>query len=133
MRRLPHRDREPADRHDRTRRRGQGAADQAVTVTGDGFQPGATVKVSGSGVQVNTTTWISANTIALDLTVTASASVGARNVTVTNPDTGLATCTGCFTVNPKPGVTGVSPSALRAAPPTRPSRSPAPGSLRARR
>ena len=48
--------------------RGQGTAQQ-VTVTGDGFQDGATAKFSGTGVTVGAVTWNSDTSITLTVTV----------------------------------------------------------------
>src|SRR5262249_17510383 len=90
--------------------RGQGTAVQ-MTVSGDGFQDGATAKFSGTGITVGAGAWNSDTSLTLTVTVAAGATVGSRNLTITNPDTGSATCTACFGVNVKPTLTSVTPSA----------------------
>ena len=91
---------------------GQGATDQDLTLTGTGFQDGATVSFSGTGITVNDVTFVNATTLTANVTIAGNAATGARNVTVTNPDAGTpATCTGCFTVNTGPTVTDVTPGA----------------------
>jgi quinohemoprotein amine dehydrogenase alpha subunit-like protein len=88
----------------------RGAVTQSVTVHGADFQPGATVRFSGAGVTVGTATVLDAATIVVPVSVTASSALGARDIVVTNPDTGTATCNGCFTVNPKPTIGTLSPN-----------------------
>jgi hypothetical protein len=91
---------------------GQGATDVDLTVTGTGFQDGATVEFSGTGITVNDVTFVSPTTLTVNVTVSSTATTGARTVSVTNPDEGTpATCVACFTVNTGPTVTDVSPSA----------------------
>lgn len=78
-----------------------------VTITGTGFQSGATASF-GAGITVNSTTYNSATSLTANITVTAT--TGARNVTVTNLDTGSGTGTGVFTVNAAPTVTSTTPN-----------------------
>jgi hypothetical protein len=64
----------------------------AVTISGTGFAPLATVTIGGSaatGVAVVSATQITATTPAH--------AAGASNVVVTNPDTQSGTCAGCYT------------------------------------
>ena len=89
-----------------------GAAHQALTVTGTGFQAGATVSL-GAGITVHSATRVDATHLTLDVSVAANAALGARTATVTNPDAGIATKTAAFTVNPLPTATAVSPNSVR--------------------
>ena len=86
----------------------------AVTITGTGFQAGATVSVGGTaatGVTVVNSTSITATT--------PTHAAGAVNVIVTNSDTQSGTLTQGFTYttasNPAPMLTGISPSSGTAA------------------
>jgi hypothetical protein len=63
---------------------------QTVTVTGTGFQAGASMAIS-NWVNVSNVTVVDANTIQATVTVPATTATGSRNVTVTNPDGGKAT------------------------------------------
>lgn len=83
-----------------------------VTITGDGFGPGATVAVSGTGVTASAVTVVSSTSITATLTMAIGATLGARNVTVTNANGGAVTSTGVFTVLiTVPTLTSVTPSA----------------------
>ncbi len=88
----------------------RGAVAQSVTIHGSGFQAGATVRFSGAGVTVGTATVLDEATITVPVSVTASSALGARDIVVTNPDTGTATCSGCFTVNARPTIGTLSPN-----------------------
>jgi hypothetical protein len=92
--------------------RGQGATNQNVVINGTGFVNGAALdsSFSGTGITVNSTTYNSATSVTANITIAAGASTSARDVTVTNGDTGVATGTGKFTVNPKPTITSVNPA-----------------------
>jgi len=84
---------------------GASAGGSAVTVSGTGFQSGATVSFGGSALTVAT---ISATSITG--TTTAHA-VGAVTVTVTNPEAQSGTCSACFTyLGPAPTVSSVTPN-----------------------
>jgi len=77
-----------------------------VTLTGTGFQTGATVTFGGSaatGVTVVSATSITA--------VTPAHTAAAANVVVTNPDTQTGTCAGCYTYEPAPAPTSITPNA----------------------
>ena len=81
------------------------AGTNTVTITGTGFQTGATV-LFGTASATNVTV-VSATTI----TVTAPANpAGAVNVKVTNPDTQFGTLTNGYLYAPAPTVTSVNPS-----------------------
>ena len=90
--------------------RGEGATAQNLTVTGTGFQSGATTTFSGTGITVNSTTFVNATTLTVNVTIGGSATVGTSTITVTNPDAGSATSGSIFTVNAAPTVTAVSPT-----------------------
>jgi len=72
-----------------------------VTVSGTGFQTGATVSF-GAGVTVNSVTVNSNTQISTNITVSSSATPGMRNVTVTNLDNQSATKTNGFEVRALP-------------------------------
>ena len=90
--------------------RGEGATAQNLTVTGTGFQSGATTTFSGTGITVNSTTFVNATTLTVNVTIAGGATVGTSTITVTNPDAGSATSGSIFTVNAAPTVTAVSPT-----------------------
>ncbi|HWG08805.1 MAG TPA: IPT/TIG domain-containing protein [Solirubrobacteraceae bacterium] len=83
---------------------------QNVLVKGANFVNGATVSFSGSGITINSTTFESAGQLKLNVTIASGASTGGRTVTVTNPDAGVGSLAGGFTVNGAPTVTSTSPS-----------------------
>ncbi len=87
---------------------GQGAKLREVTITGNNFQPGAKVKITAGTVY--STSYIDSHTIEVLLTVASTKATGAYNVTVTNPDGGIGSCVGCFTVVAGPTVTSMTPS-----------------------
>ena len=89
-----------------------GASHVAVTVSGAGFQPGATVAF-GAGVTVHSVTVNSASTIVTDISVDPAATLGTRPTTVTNPDGGTATKATGFAVSAPPTVTSLTPTRLR--------------------
>ena len=90
--------------------RGEGATAQNLTVTGTGFQSGATTTFSGTGITVNSTTFVNATTLTVNISISSGALVGTRAITVTNPDAGNGTSGSIFTVNGAPTVTAVSPT-----------------------
>ena len=92
--------------------RGQGATSQSITVSGTDFVEGAIVSFSGTGITVNSTTFVDSEELTANITISPTATTGARDVIVTNPDAGTDACTGCFTVNTGPTVTGTDPSSL---------------------
>jgi len=89
---------------------GQGAH-PTVTITGTGFQSGATVAASGTGVTFSSVSVTDSQHLTASMTVGTAAATGTRNITVTT-STGSGSCTGCLTVNPKPTVTSMAPSAI---------------------
>lgn len=89
--------------------RAVGLANQTINVTGTGFVDGAVATFSGTKVSVNSTTFNSSTSLTLNVSIAADAATGPRDLTVTNPDTGAATCSGCFTVNALPTLSAVSP------------------------
>ena len=88
--------------------RGQGAANQVITITGTLIQSGATVAFSGTGITINSTTVTAPSQITLNVSIAAGATVGNRNVTITNPDAGTRTMNGAFTVVAAPIPTAVT-------------------------
>ena len=88
--------------------RGQGAANQTITINGSGFLSGASASF-GSGVTVNSTTFKSATQLTASITVASSGEAGSRTVTITNPDGGVGSRAAAFTVNAGPVVESVSP------------------------
>jgi len=92
---------------------GQGAQDRDVTITGEGFAPGAIAQFGDpltSPITTNFTQFVDGNTLHANVSVTPGAAVGAYDVTVTDPGFGQGVCTGCFSVNAGPTVTSTSPS-----------------------
>jgi hypothetical protein len=90
--------------------RGQGAANQNITITGANFVAGAQASFSGTGIIVNSTTFVNATTLTANLAIASGAPTGARNVTVVNPDGGSGTAAGAFTVAAGPTVTSIAPN-----------------------
>src|SRR5206468_2324157 len=90
----------------------QGATSQNVTISGTGFQCGATVSFADAGMTVNWTTFVSSSQLTANITIAPSAAPGARDVTVTNADAGSGTGTAVFSVTTGPAVTSASPNAL---------------------
>jgi hypothetical protein len=89
-----------------------GATD-LVTISGTGFEPGATFTVSIPTWKVNVTGVTSTATmISGRVNLSSSAPVGPFNVIVTNPDGGKVTCTSCFTTIPAPTFVGMSSSSV---------------------
>ncbi|MCI0343271.1 MAG: IPT/TIG domain-containing protein [Planctomycetales bacterium] len=84
---------------------GPTAGGTAITITGTGFQTGATVTVGGAAA--TSVTVLSAATITA---VTPAGTAGPASVTVTNPDTQTGTLTGGFTYTGGPTLSSVSPS-----------------------
>lgn len=76
-----------------------------VTITGTGFQNGATVSFGGTAAAS-----VTFNNAA-QLTVTTPArTAGLSNVTVTNPDTGTVTATNAYTFDPLPAISTLTPN-----------------------
>jgi hypothetical protein len=70
-----------------------------VTITGQNFQPGATVSF-GSGVAINEVVFVNAETLVVDISIDGRAEIGSRDVRVTNPDGGSFSASGFFEVQP---------------------------------
>lgn len=68
-----------------------------VTLSGSGFQPGATVNF-GALITINSVTVVSESEIISSISVVHKAVIGPRDVTVINPDGQSATLVGGFTV-----------------------------------
>jgi sulfopyruvate decarboxylase TPP-binding subunit len=92
--------------------RGQGAADQDITINGSGFVDGDALDASfGNGITVNGVTFVSAGELTVNISVDPAATTGTRNIAITNGDAGVGTCSNCFTVNSGPAPTGATPPA----------------------
>ena len=93
---------------------GQGVNNFDVTLLGTGFLPTDTVTFSPStGITINSTTFVDTGHITVNVSISPTATTGLHDVITTDNLPGGATdhCM-CFTVNPAPVVTSVSPSAL---------------------
>lgn len=91
----------------------QGASDQTVTITGSGFENGATLTFAhGSGITDNSLSYVSPTQLTATVSVSSSASTGADQFTVSNPDGSNAT--GSLTVAAGPSVTSLSPGSADA-------------------
>lgn len=75
----------------------QGRRNLGVTVTGTGFQSGATATF-GAGITVVSSTFVSETQVDVVITVAAGAAVGTRDVVVTNPDATSSTLPDGFSV-----------------------------------
>ncbi|MEY2450332.1 MAG: large repetitive protein, partial [Acidimicrobiaceae bacterium] len=95
--------------------RGQNAQTQDIVITGANFVNGAGLSVvfSGTGVtEASPPTWTDAQHITAHVNVSSTAATTARDVTVTNPDKGVGTGTGKFTVTAGPTISSLAPNAL---------------------
>ena len=89
----------------------RGAA-PGLTITGTGFQPGATVTYTRAPTTISLTNVnvVSPTQITGTLVIPAGATTGLYNVTITNTDSSTVTSANRFTVtNPPPTVTAISP------------------------
>jgi hypothetical protein len=69
----------------------------SVDILGSNFRVGAKAKF-GSGVTVNSTTFVNSGKLTANITISSGTTTGARTVKVVNPDKGIGSCVGCFTV-----------------------------------
>ncbi len=88
---------------------GQGAAKVAVTITGSGFETGATATITG--VKLASVTVVSATTVTAKATVNATTATGTKNVVVKDA-AGSGTCKGCLTIIAGPTVTKITPASV---------------------
>jgi len=91
--------------------RGQGST-TTMTLTGTGFEQGATVTLSGKGVLLSSVVVNSYTSITATVTVKASAKAGTHTITVTNPDGASIACTNCLTIDAGPTISTASPSSI---------------------
>ena len=85
-----------------------------VVITGAGFATPSPAVFFGPGVSVGTVVRNSASKLTVSVAVDPGAAIGgSHDVVVTNLDGGAATCVACFSVNPAPTITSVSPSTVR--------------------
>lgn len=90
-----------------------GATERTVTVTGTGFQSGASALLTGNpGAAVLDTSVVSPTTLRITVTIANVAVVGRYDVRVTNPDGGTGTCHDCFTVTAAPTVLVMTPGVV---------------------
>ncbi len=92
--------------------RGRGAVGADVTIIGEGFADGAVADFSANGITENSTAFVSSTELTVNIDIGSGADLGAGDITVTNPNAGVGSCIGCFTVDDAPGPASVSPSAL---------------------
>jgi CSLREA domain-containing protein len=91
---------------------GQGATNREVKVNGSGFVAGSTVAFSGAGVILKSVVVTSSVLLTIKVSIDSNAPLGAGDVSVTVPGGGTGTCAACFTVNPGPTVTSVTPNTV---------------------
>ncbi len=92
---------------------GQGAENRVLTITGAGFQSGATVslnKSGGTGVTINSTAVNSSSQITVNVTLAPNTTVGFWDLTITNPNTQTNTLASALTINTGPTPTAVNPA-----------------------
>jgi hypothetical protein len=68
-----------------------------VDVLGSNFVSGAKATF-GTGITVNSVTFVNSGKLTESITISSTATLGARTVKVVNPDKGVGSCAGCFTV-----------------------------------
>ncbi len=68
-----------------------------VDILGSRFRAVARAKF-GSGVRVHSTIFVNSRKLTAKITISSGATTGARTVKVVNPDKGVGSCVGCFTV-----------------------------------
>ena len=93
---------------------GQNTSNRSATITGTGFNAGASVKLIKSGqsdVGASIVSWLSATSLYAELPII-DRSIGPWDVTVINPDYGTGTLTSGYTITATaPTVASVTPSA----------------------
>jgi len=91
--------------------RARGSGITTVTITGTGFQSGATVSFGDGSITMGAVTVVNSTTITVPVTVGASAGLYTHDVIVTNPDGGEG-IVNLFTVTAPPTVTATSPNII---------------------
>jgi uncharacterized membrane protein len=76
---------------------GAGSSAVPITLTGTGFQKGATVTASDAGISISSVVVKGPHTITAQLGATTAVAPGTYDLTVNEPGTS-ATCMGCLTV-----------------------------------
>jgi len=89
---------------------GQRGSD-TLTLTGTDFTTNSTLSFSAAGITLNSLQYVSSTSMTAKVTLSATATLGPGNVTVTTP-AGSATCSGCLTVDPHPGISKLSPNTI---------------------
>ncbi len=82
----------------------QGISETTVTITGTGFESGATVSFNDANITPGAVTFVSPTTLTAPVTVGASATIGSHDVTVSNPDGGTGTGNSVFTIISAPAI-----------------------------
>ncbi|MBI5367686.1 MAG: hypothetical protein HZA54_11665 [Planctomycetes bacterium] len=92
----------------------RGATNQALVISGSGFESGATVAFGGDGITVNSITYQGATALSANVSIDQTATPGPRDVTVTNPTGQSGTGSGLLTIlaPQPPTVTAVAPNTL---------------------
>jgi hypothetical protein len=90
--------------------RGQGATGTTIAIKGSNFVSGAEATFPGTGITVESTSFTNSTELKAKVSLEPGTSIGARAVTVTNPDGGVGSLAGGFTVNAAPTVTSTNPS-----------------------
>ena len=77
--------------------KGARGATLSVDILGTNFRAGAKATF-GSGVTVNSTSFVNSGKLTANITISSGTTAGVRTVKVVNPDKGIGSCVGCFTV-----------------------------------
>ena len=90
---------------------GDGAKGRKITIYGSDFTAGATVSF-GAGITTTAVSVATPTRLVATITVDTAAAAGTRDITITEPDASTLTCSACFTVDPAPTATSMSPNSL---------------------
>jgi outer membrane protein assembly factor BamB len=90
---------------------GQGGS-VTVTLTGSGFSGTPSVIVSGTNVTASSVVVKSPTSLRVKLTAARTAAVGPRNITVVEPGPVGDTCSACFTIDPGPAISNLTPNSI---------------------
>ncbi|RLD18857.1 MAG: hypothetical protein DRI36_00390, partial [Caldiserica bacterium] len=89
--------------------RGQGAENQDILIQGNNFRENCTVEFSNAGITVNSVYRHGVSSLTVNISISPTAATGACDITVINEDAGQGTGDDIFTINPKPGISGLNP------------------------
>lgn len=90
-------------------RRLVGLQDQAISVSGSGFDSGLSLEFSGSGITVDSFTVNSASSVSLVLDFAENAVPGGRSLTLRNPDGGSFVLENAITLGARPTFVSIAP------------------------